>query len=150
MTRHKARGSNVGQVRRPVMIQWLKVWTGVSHLSMHCRAGCGDLERHTRKQGDFRKEAWGMESWGDFALSSDFQLTHLLETGYQVMGKCCFFLHSILASPPAGMGPHVAGVPSFFLCNIWVRVRGSREWQRRKQSVIWKDIEKALDDRLLI
>lgn len=43
------------------------------------------------------------------------QLTHLLETGYQDMGKYGFILHCILVSVPACMVPHVAGVPSYFL-----------------------------------
>lgn len=45
------------------------------------------------------------------------------------------------------MGLHVAGVPSYFLWNLWVKVKKTTEKKAITRS---KDTEKALEDRILI
>lgn len=81
----------------------------------------------------------------DSALSSNSQLTHLLESAYQAMGEYCFGLHSCVSA--CLVRPRVAGVPSYFLWNLWVKVKKTTEKKAITRS---KDTEKALEDRILV
>lgn len=61
------------------------------------------------------------------------------------MGEYCFSLHPCVSAYL--VGPHVAGVPSYFLWNLWVKVKKTTDKKAITRS---KDTEKALEDRILI
>ena len=60
------------------------------------------------------------------------------------MGEYCFSLHPSVSA--CLVGPHVAGVPSYFLWNLWVKVKKTTE----KAITRSKDTEKAVEYRILI
>lgn len=61
------------------------------------------------------------------------------------MGEYCFSLHPCVSA--CLVGPHVAGVPSYFLWNLWVKVKKTTEKKAITRS---KDTEKAVEYRILI